>query len=564
MHINRIKILFRMILLCGTILYSCGVKKSLNHKPNINNLNSNISDRIKISDTSFKIDNNFILKNEHDLWELKIEGDALERGLIHGSLARELFEIQEESFLNKIDELVPSKTWKSVLRHFLAWYNRKIYLNVPNEYKAEIFGLSKYAVDKYDYIAEKYLRLLYFHGAHDIGHALQDLALVGCSSFAAWNNKTEDGKLLIGRNFDFYAGDKFAENKIVAFINPDNGYKYMSVTWAGMIGVVSGMNEKGLTVTINAGKSSIPLSAKTPISLLTREILQYASNINEAINIAKKRKVFVSEAILIGSSQDNKAVVIEVSPKKFGIYEVENNNQLICSNHFQSIIYDNDRRNNKQIKESHSKYRYERMEELIDAKEKLNVKDAISILRNTKGLKDNNIGYSNEKSLNHLLAHHSVVFKPNDLKVWVSSNPFQLGEFVCYDLNKIFDEDFKFKEGYSIAEENLTIAKDSFVDSIDYKNYVQYRILSEKAKKKIENKEYIFKETLNNLKELNSDYWEPYFLIGEYYYYTNQYKRSLDAFNIAHSKEIPTISEKKEIDKYIKKLNRKLNYDSKD
>ena len=557
MHINRIKILFRMILLCGTILYSCGVKKSLNHKPNINNLNSNISDRIKISDTSFKIGNNFILKNEHDLWELKIEGDPLERGLIHGSLTRELFYIQEKSFFDKIDELVPSKTWKSVLRHFLAWYNRKIYLNVPNEYKAEIFGLSKYAADKYDYIAEKYLRLLYFHGAHDIGHALQDLALVGCSSFAAWGNKTEDGKLLIGRNFDFYAGDKFAENKIVAFINPDNGYKYMSVTWAGMIGVVSGMNEKGLTVTINSGKSSIPISAKTPISLLTREILQYASNIDEAIDIAKKRKVFVSEAILIGSSKDNKAVTIEISPKKFGVYEVKNDNQLICSNHFQSKTYYNDRKNNKQIKESHSKYRYQRMEELIDAKDKLNVKDAISILRNTKGLKDNNIGYGNEKSLNHLLAHHSVVFRPNDLKVWVSSNPFQLGEFVCYDLNKIFDEDFKFKEDYSIAEEDLTIDKDSFVNSIDFKNYNQYRILSQKVKKKIKNKEYIFTETLNDLKELNSDYWEPYFLLGEYYYYTNQYNKSLNAFNIAQSKEIPTVSEKKEIEKYIKKLNRK-------
>ncbi|MDG1849235.1 MAG: C45 family autoproteolytic acyltransferase/hydrolase [Flavobacteriales bacterium] len=562
MSINRIKILFRMILLCVTILYSCGVKKSLNHKPNIINLNSNIGDRIKISDTSYKIDNNFILKNEHDLWELKIEGDALERVLIHGSLTKELFEIQEESFMGKIDELVPSKTWKSILRHFLSWYNRKIYLNVPNEYKAEIFGLSKYASDQYDYIAEKYLRLLYFHGAHDIGHALQDLALVGCSSFAAWDNKTEDGELLIGRNFDFYAGDKFAENKIVAFINPDKGYKYMSVTWAGMIGVVSGMNEKGLTVTINSGKSSIPISAKTPISLLTREILQYASNINEAIDIAKKRKVFVSEAILIGSSKDNKAITIEVSPKKFGVYEVKNDNQLICSNHFQSKTYYNDRKNNKQIKESHSKYRYERMEELIDAKDKLNVKDAVSILRNTKGLKDVNIGYGNEKSLNHLLAHHSIVFKPDELKVWVSSNPYQLGEFVCYDLNKIFDEDFIFKEDYSIAEEHLTIDKDSFVNSIDFKNYNQYRILSEKVKKKIKKKEYIFIETLKNLKELNSDYWEPYFLLGEYYYYTNQYNKSLDAFNIAQSKEIPTISEKKEIEKYIKKLKKKLNYDS--
>ena len=217
--------------------------------------------------------------------------------------------------------------------------------------------------------------LIYAHytcmGHMTLGMRCNDLMLVGCTSFAAWDDKTDDGELLIARNFDFYAGDEFAENKIIAFMKPDKGYKFMSVTWGGIIGVVSGMNEKGLTVTINAGKSKIPLVAKTPISIVTREILQYASTIDEAIAIAKKREVFVSEAIMVGSAVDKKAVLIEVSPKKFGVHDVENSNQLICSNHFQSDAYKDDRRNQKTIEESHSEYRYQRMTELLSEEDKI-------------------------------------------------------------------------------------------------------------------------------------------------------------------------------------------------
>ena len=104
---------------------------------------------------------------------------------------------------------------------------------------------------------------------------------VGCTSFASWNKQSEDGKMIVGRNFDFYSGDEFAENKIVCFCKPKTGHKFMYITWAGFTGVVSGMNDQGLTVTINASKSDIPTSAATPVSLVAKEILQYSKNIHE-------------------------------------------------------------------------------------------------------------------------------------------------------------------------------------------------------------------------------------------------------------------------------------------
>ena len=163
---------------------------------------------------------------------------------------------------------------------------------------------------------------------------------------------------MIGRNFDFYVGDAFAENKQVAFYVPEQGYRFASVGWPGMIGVLSGMNETGLTVTINAAKSAVPTGSATPISILTREILQYAATIDEAFAIAQKRETFVSESILIGSAKDGKAAIIEKSPEKTVLFTGKEANRLICTNHYQSEEFSKDERNMENIRTSDSPYRF--------------------------------------------------------------------------------------------------------------------------------------------------------------------------------------------------------------
>ena len=538
-------------------LVSCGTSKSMHHKPEISGYNSEKPVVKKISDSVFTSGKNSLLKNKQGLWELYTEGDPLEIGLNTGALTDSLLKKQQQIFFSKITDLIPSNFEQKMLRHFLKWYNRKLYLNVPEEYQTEIFGVSEYTSHEFDNIASKYQRGLYLHAAHDIGHALQDLALVGCSSFAAWNEKSEDGSLILGRNFDFYVNDAFAENKIIAFINPKEGHKFMMITWPGMVGAVSGMNQEGLTITINASKSKIPLIAKTPISILTREILQHAATIDEAVAIAKKRKVFVSESIMVGSANDNKAVLIEVSPKKMDVFDVSNSNELICSNHFQGDAFKNDKRNQAQIANSHSEYRFERMQELLSENPKINPEIASEILRNKNGLKNIPLGYGSEKALNQLMAHHGIIFKPKEKLVWVSANPYQLGEFVCYDLDAVFNNR-KTNTLVSFQIENLNIAKDPFLKTTAYENYKKFRIEDHKIDALLKKKESISAAFIQNYQSLNPDYWVVYYKPGLYFYQIKDFNQAKLNFEKALTKEITTAPEKEKIEKYLKKIKRKL------
>ena len=541
------------------ILFSTSCAGLRQAAPPVTGYHDAVGERVTVSDSAYTLPNGLLRKNTQGLWELYVAGDPLERGLANGVLTKELLYRQERAFISQVQELVPSRFRQWVLRRFLDRFNRELFDYVPRTYKAEIYGLSRSASDTFNFIAPPYQRLMYFHAAHDIGHALQDLALVGCTSFAAWGDHTADGKLLIGRNFDFYAGDAFSEQKMVAFIAPDRGYKHAMVTWPGMIGAVSGMNEKGLTVTINAGKSAIPTEAKTPISLLTREILQYAGNIDDAIYIARQREVFVSESIMVGSAADKKAVLIEMSPhQKIDIYEVSNSTGvLVCANHFQSEAYRSDKNNLRQIEESHSKYRFDRMTELLAATPKLTPVDAAAMLRDREGLGGADLGYGNEKAINQLLAHHAVIFQPEDRRMWVATSPYQLGEFVAYDLDEVFARLEAHDVDVPLATDSMDIPADPFVQSADFRHYEEFRKrMRTLTAATADGAVTLSDEELLDFQQLNPMFWKTDFAIGEYYLSRHRYADALQHYRLAASREVTTANDRELIQKQIKKCER--------
>lgn len=490
-------------------------------------------------------------KGEGDLWNLRLRGDAEERGLAFGQLCKSLMHEQERAFVDQIKIIIPNERYLSFLKYLTIIYNRNIRSNIEEEFRKEIYATSLGSSSEFDYIGSPYDRQLNYHAAHDLGHAMQEYMLVGCSSFAAWGSESDDSTLIIGRNFDFWVGDDFAKNKVVTIMEPDKGYKFLSVGWAGMSGVLSGMNEKGLTITMNAAKSSPPVRSKTPISIIAREILQYASNIEEAYIIASKRDAFVSESLLIGSGLENRAAIIEKSPDNTRLFTTQGE-LIISTNHFQTAGFFNDKQNKEAVQAiegSHSQYRYNRLKELIADMKPLSPERSARILRNKNGISDEELGLGNEMSINQYISHHSVIFKPVQRVVWVSTAPWQLGKMVKYDLNELFNlsannikDDFK-----DIPADSVQI--NEFEPKVrDFRK--MSKLLSQKTSEKISADE----EFVSSYIMINPYFFQTYTNLGENFLSSGDYSSASAMFSKALEMKLPSEETRRYIINKLEKL----------
>jgi hypothetical protein len=490
-------------------------------------------------------------KGEGDLWNLRLRGDAEERGLAFGQLCKFLMHEQERAFVDQIKIIIPNERYLSFLKYLTIIYNRNIRSNIEEEFRKEIYATSLGSSSEFDYIGSPYDRQLNYHAAHDLGHAMQEYMLVGCSSFAAWDSESDDSTLIIGRNFDFWVGDDFAKNKVVTIMEPDKGYKFLSVGWAGMSGVLSGMNEKGLTITMNAAKSSPPVRSKTPISIIAREILQYASNIEEAYIIASKRDAFVSESLLIGSGLENRAAIIEKSPDNTRLFTTQGE-LIISTNHFQTAGFFNDKQNKEAVQAiegSHSQYRYNRLKQLIADMKPLSPERSARILRNKNGISDEELGLGNEMSINQYISHHSVIFKPVQRVVWVSTAPWQLGKMVKYDLNELFNlsannikDDFK-----DIPADSVQI--NEFEPKVrDFRK--MSKLLSQKTSEKISADE----EFVSSYIMINPYFFQTYTNLGENFLSSGDYSSASAMFSKALEMKLPSEETRRYIINKLEKL----------
>ena len=150
----------------------------------------------------------------------------------------------------------------------------------------------------------------------------------------------------------------------------------------------------------------------------------------------------------------------------------------------------------------------------------------------------------NEKAINQLIAHHSIVFEPEKRLVWVSTAPWQLGAFVCYDLNKVFSL-AGMKSDREISDSSLYVGADSLLFSRRFLDFTRFRAFRQLVQDGVT-------VPPDSIIANNPSYYHSYVLAGDMLKANKDFAGALRYYEAALTKEIATLKEKTEIEKNIR------------
>lgn len=369
---------------------------------------------------------------------LYLTGTPFEMGYANGALTRAFIHRQESTMLQLFQRVAPYRWTQFLLKFFVVYKNRQLPEHVLPEHQLELLGLSRGCPDVHPELGPYFNRILNYHAAQDISYMMMNSPLLrgGCTAFGAWGDRTRDGHLLSGRNFDWEPDPIFDRDRMVIICEPADGLPFISLAWAGMAGVVSGMNREGLSIAVHGAPSDLPGNAATPTCLVAREVLQRARTIAEATDIIRRRQVFVSALFLVGSRQDGRFVVIEKTPGTMAVREPDATNYIVCANHYETPDLKDLPINERFKRVDTSVSRYDRFEELLaQATDPLDVPQAAAWLRDRRLPGGVFAGNGHRKSPNPLIATHAVLMDLTRGIFWAAASPHQLGRFVAFDVN---------------------------------------------------------------------------------------------------------------------------------
>jgi isopenicillin-N N-acyltransferase-like protein len=379
------------------------------------------------------------------LLEVGLRGTPEQIGYRHARLLYPEMVANEGILLSRFQEQVPNQLARRVLLDLAelryAHVDRGMSLARREEIAA---GARGFQPDPYAGLFPTYQRFVYLNALYDMALSFEHSPLIGCTTVTIGGDALEGGGGILARAFDFEVDEVFDRHKAVFLVREEQKIPFASVAWPGLVGVVSGMNERGVAVVVHGARGGSPAAEGEPVVHALRRVLSTAGDTEEALRALAERPAMVSHIVIL-SDERGRAAVVERVPGKANFVRFLAS-KAATTNHFEGPDAADPK--NLMVREKTSTLpRRSRADELLARlparlTSAQAVNDAIAVLRDRNGAGDRSLALGDRSAINALIATHGVVMDTKQRILWVSESPHLLGRFVAFDLKRLLAPDY--------------------------------------------------------------------------------------------------------------------------
>jgi isopenicillin-N N-acyltransferase-like protein len=162
---------------------------------------------------------------------------------------------------------------------------------------------------------------------------------MGCSTVVVEPERSATGSPLFGRNFDWLPTKGITEHTLVVVYKGEGKRAFAAITICPIEGVISGMNDAGLSVTINEihireSKDKAAFNWKgTPLLMSFRRVLEECATVAEAEKLLRDMPRTTTCCLTLCDKKGG--AVFEITPTNLEVRKPENG-VCCCTNHFRT------------------------------------------------------------------------------------------------------------------------------------------------------------------------------------------------------------------------------------
>ncbi len=151
-------------------------------------------------------------------------------------------------------------------------------------------------------------------------HAMPEVYPTWCTNGAYWGDATAGGRLIAIRNLDWNRAIGIHRRAAVKMVRIPGHHAYVNIGYYGFAGVLSGMNEKGISIGQIGAVSADETMRGVPMPFLIKRILEEAGSVEEAAEILRKADRTRGYNYVIADAVRKEAAAIETTHNHIAVF----------------------------------------------------------------------------------------------------------------------------------------------------------------------------------------------------------------------------------------------------